>query len=247
MTAPTVSVLGPLGADSDARVLAVAIRRDTGPDKLGQPGAPGVPAARLADLGIALDLALERHRATGKAGEVVDLSVTVPDTTVHRVLLVGMGDCGPVAARRAGAALARATVGVERVSSDTAAGLEPEAARAHLEGLLLAAYRFRATGAERSTRKAPLAAVDLHLPRRVPAAVRDALAAAEVTARAVHRHATSPTHPPTRRIRPGWPARPASGAGAAASRSPSGTSGRWRQRVSAASWRWAPGRAGRLA
>ncbi len=208
MTAPTVSVLGPLGADSDARVLAVAIRRDTGPDKLGQPGAPGVPAARLADLGIALDLALERHRATGKAGEVVDLSVTVPDTTVHRVLLVGMGDCGPVAARRAGAALARATVGVERVSSDTAAGLEPEAARAHLEGLLLAAYRFRATGAERSTRKAPLAAVDLHLPRRVPAAVRDALAAAEVTARAVHR-ARDLANTPSNEKDPAWLARQA--------------------------------------
>jgi leucyl aminopeptidase len=165
---------------SDAPVLATAVRSVDGDLRTG-------PAAEaLADTH-GLDLAglLERASATGAVGQVVDVPVTSVGSPVRRLLLVGAGDDSPTDARRAGAALARRTTGVERLAADTALGLTPDAARAHVEGLLLAAYAPKAAGSA-ATRKAPLGAVDLHLPDRPSKALTDALAQGEVTARAVH-------------------------------------------------------------
>jgi leucyl aminopeptidase len=77
-------------------------------------------------------------------------------------------------------------VGAARVATDVADGCGAESVRAYVEGLLLAAYGFRATGARQDPAGAPVAAVDLHLSGRVQRAVRDAVDLAAVTGRAAH-------------------------------------------------------------
>lgn len=58
-----------------------------------------------------------------------------------RIVLVGLGDESPRDLRRAGAALARATRGLERVVTTVAGTATQESARAFVEGYLLGAYR----------------------------------------------------------------------------------------------------------
>jgi leucyl aminopeptidase len=161
--------------DADADVLAVGVR----PGEQGPVTAP--TAAALADrLGVSLDRALARASASGEAAEIVDLPLST-DGPVERLLLVGLGDGGPLAVRRAGAALARAARRGRRLATDTAAGLDPDGLRAHVEGFLLATYRFSRASQDKP---ASLGTVDLH--RHGAAPERDALHRATVTARAVH-------------------------------------------------------------
>ena len=181
MAPPRLTVRDTALASSDAPVLATAVRRVDD-----RPSVSGPVAERAAGLGLDLGTALERASAPADAGEVVDLPVNRADEAVRRVLLVGVGDLSPAALRRAGAALARRLTGVERLATDTAGGLDADSVRAHVEGLLLAAYGFRAPGARRDPGKQPLRAVDLHLPARSPAGVRDAVERARLTGRTVH-------------------------------------------------------------
>jgi leucyl aminopeptidase len=122
---------------ADAEVLATAVRPVDGaavaPD--------GAAAALDSAYGVSLQSALERAGAKGKPGEVTEVPVPAGASAVRRVLLVGIGDGGPVAMRRAGAALARAAK-TDHLATDTAQGADQDGLRAHVEGLLLGTYRF---------------------------------------------------------------------------------------------------------
>jgi leucyl aminopeptidase len=112
---------------------------------------------------------LERENASGKAGEIVSMPVfdagrgassADGETDVTRVLLVGLGDGSPASYRKAGAALARATRGVERLATTVAAAADNDACvRAFIEGAVLATFSL---GTFRSKPgKAPLATLVL--------------------------------------------------------------------------------------
>lgn len=173
---PEVQRSGARLAETKADVAVVGVRLVDG-----QP-VTGPDAAPLADaLGLDLTLLVARQPSAGKAGEIVDIPIGRRDCPVERVLLVGLGDGSPAAARRAGAAIGRRAAKGTRVATDTGHGLDELALRAHVEGLLLASYRFSLA----STEKRPgLHRVDLHLRARPDP--RRALAIAAVTARAVH-------------------------------------------------------------
>ncbi|TDE08798.1 leucyl aminopeptidase [Jiangella asiatica] len=100
-------------------------------------------------LGLDLFAALERERATGKAGEVVSVPVfgagrgaasVDGEVDVTLVLLVGLGDGSVAAHRRAGAALARAARGIDRLASTVTLTSDDAALRAFVEGAVLATY-----------------------------------------------------------------------------------------------------------
>ena len=161
-------------------------------------------------------------------------------SAVTRVLLVGIGDGGPLALRRAGAALARAAR-TEPLATDTARGADADGLRAHVEGLLLATYRF--------TRKstAPdgpvLTRVDVHAATN--RANQDAARAAERTAAATHL-ARDLANTPSNEKDPAWLADQARRLrGAAGWTCTCATRRRWRPRASAACWASARARAGR--
>jgi leucyl aminopeptidase len=178
---PTVTVRDTPLSDSDAPVLATAVRAVDG-----QARTSDAALAFAETLGLDLPALLEHASATGAAGQVVEAPITHPGSPVRRLLLVGAGDDSPSDARRAGAALARRAAGAERVATDTAAGLDAEAARAHVEGTLLAAYAISRPSGDAAQGKAPVQAVDLHLPGRLAAPVRAAVDLAGVTGRSVH-------------------------------------------------------------
>ena len=212
MTPPRVTLQPGALTDSDAEVLACSVVSRDGraavrdPDLLAALGLdPGVP---------------ESLRASADAGEVAEVPL-VGHPGAQRLLLVGAGDGGPGAARRSGAALARRTAGAGRVASDTAAGLAPDAARAHVEGFLLAAYSFRAEGAQVVARTAPPGAWDVHgapapgRSRRGASTADPAVEAAVRTAAAVHR-ARDLANTPSNLKDPAWLAAQAVAAGRAA-------------------------------
>ncbi|MFL6060413.1 MAG: leucyl aminopeptidase family protein [Marmoricola sp.] len=112
--------------------VALALGTEGGDLVLG-PGAEDLALALGTDL---LELA-ETARAGGSAGEctVVPLAGTV-------VYLVGVGAAEPDDLRRAGAALARAAVGTEEISSAVQAVAGAEALTAFVAGFVLASFRF---------------------------------------------------------------------------------------------------------
>ncbi|NED98092.1 leucyl aminopeptidase [Phytoactinopolyspora alkaliphila] len=138
-----------------------------------QPGpwiGPGGDAI-IDSLGLDLVGLVEREHGTGKAGEILSLQVFAEgrgagsvdgDVDVTRVLLVGLGDGSPAAHRKAGAALARATRGAERVASTVTATSGDAEIVAFVEGVVLATF---ALDAHRSKplkeTKAPLRALVL--------------------------------------------------------------------------------------
>jgi len=158
-TPPVVGLSGGTLADTplllDGTVDAVAVPVSparSGDDSL-TPG-PGTAAA-AARYGIDLAELAERAGLTGAAGESHTVHLPRPvGSAVHlpwaglppRLVLVGVGDGGPVALRRAGAALARTVRGLGTVA--TTLGDDPgadasqvaAATRAVVEGYLLAAY-----------------------------------------------------------------------------------------------------------
>jgi leucyl aminopeptidase len=80
---------------------------------------------------------LEREKAKGEAGELI--AVPVED----RVLLLGTGDGGPAALRKAGAAVARRAKQQESLALDLRRlDLTDDSLRALAEGLLLGSYGF---------------------------------------------------------------------------------------------------------
>jgi leucyl aminopeptidase len=174
----------------------------------GTPTASEDATALARSLGMDLATGLARARAKGDAGEVVDLAVTDPAVPTRRLLLVGVGSGSPLHLRRAGAAAARRAAGAGTLATDLAAGLAEEAARALVEGALLAAYRFRAEGAALDPRTAPVAAIALHVGRRgAPArGAARAVHRATVAATATHR-ARDLANTPSQLKDPAWLAR----------------------------------------
>jgi leucyl aminopeptidase len=124
-----------------AQAVAVPVLADEDGPTLG----PG--AAELLDgLGEDLFALLERARATGAAGQVVERVVLetagLDNPDLERVLLVGVGSGTTDELRRAGAALARATRGLGTVATSLAALADDAGLRALVEGLVLGSFGF---------------------------------------------------------------------------------------------------------
>ncbi len=166
---PTVSlVAGPLRAG--AAVVAVAVR----------PGDAGAALAGGADVvaGLGVDAAgvLAARKSTGDAGEIVE--VPVGRDGVDTLLLVGIGDGGPAALRKAAAAVVRRSARAADVVTNLADGASPDAAAAAAEAAVLAGFSFsrRSDPSDK-----PALAVRLVGPADCAAAVADAVAIAEAT------------------------------------------------------------------
>ncbi|PFG33741.1 leucyl aminopeptidase family protein [Sanguibacter antarcticus] len=135
--------------DGDVDAIAVAVGAPVEGDDELQPRAGAVDAS--ARYGIDLAELAERASFTGAAGtsHTVDLPRShgravgpLPWSDLpHRIIFVGTGHGSAQDLRRAGAALARATVGLGRVVTTVAAGTQTETARGFVEGYLLGAYR----------------------------------------------------------------------------------------------------------
>ncbi|MFN2536937.1 MAG: leucyl aminopeptidase [Mycobacteriales bacterium] len=119
---PALALAGTVPA---AAVVALATQpSDEGPRVLGR---PPVDVAGL----------LEREKARGEAGELV--AVPVED----RLFLLGVGDGGPAALRKAGAAIARKAKQQESLALDLRRlALTADGLAALVEGLLLGSYGF---------------------------------------------------------------------------------------------------------
>jgi leucyl aminopeptidase len=131
---PTFELTGRPPSRSGVHVVALALLDDDGDLALG----PG--AAELGDdLDFDLDLLAlaEPLRPDAKAGSVCTLSV--PGFLVH---LVGVGAATPNDLRRAGAALARATRGVEAVATSVQAVADEDGLAAFVTGGILASFGF---------------------------------------------------------------------------------------------------------
>ena len=115
-------------------------------------------------------------KVTGRAGEL--LVVEPPRGAADlpgKLIFTGTGDESPAALRRAGAALARATMGANKIRSSVVDGLGPDAQAAFIEGFLLGGYRPPRAGI--TDAPAPIAA-HLELTGLDDGAARRALAGA---------------------------------------------------------------------
>ncbi|MGH3370551.1 MAG: M17 family peptidase N-terminal domain-containing protein, partial [Nocardioidaceae bacterium] len=128
---------GVLGADAVALPLFVD---DEGPT-LG-PGA----AELLDELDLDVFTLLDHHRATGKAGEVVEhpllSSVGLSNIGLKVVLFVGVGAGSSADLRKAGSALARRVKGRETVATSLGSLSDDAGLRALVEGLVLGSFGF---------------------------------------------------------------------------------------------------------
>lgn len=148
----TVASWTPL--DADIAALAVPVAPAAQGDTEVQPRAGTADAA--ARYGIDLGDLAERAGVTGAPGEawtlhlprrLVATGAELPwGQLPARLILVGVGGGSPDDLRRAGAALARQTRGLGRVVTTLACEGGPEAARALVEGYLLASYRIPKAG-----------------------------------------------------------------------------------------------------
>ena len=171
---------GPISRDALVGADAVALI-------IGAPdGDLAVPTGLDGLLGVDLAAFAAHQSAAGAAAEITPLSLpplldgAAPwEGLPTRVLLAGAGDGGSTALRRAGAALARAATGRERLVIDL--GDHAEGVGPLVEGLLLASYRppFRGIG---SGPKPPVGEIVL-----VGDVADEAIAAAQVSARATCR------------------------------------------------------------
>jgi leucyl aminopeptidase len=103
---------------------------------------PGAGAADLdAYLGVAAADVVTTSELTGRAGEVSQ-SVAAFDSSVSRVVFLGVGDRSPEALRKAGAALARQVHGGGAVVTTAVLDESDEGMHSFVAGLLLGSYRF---------------------------------------------------------------------------------------------------------
>jgi len=138
---PAVSVADEALEDADAVALAIpVVSTAEGP----RPGAGAAGVAEAFGLTLADELALAS--ATGAVGEAVELPVADEGRTADRLFLVGTGEGGPVALRRAGAALARKAGPSGSLATTLVADAAPDGVRAGVEGLLAASYRIPRRG-----------------------------------------------------------------------------------------------------
>ena len=165
----------------------------TGPDVLAVPfspgdagaqtpvGGPGLDATARA-LGIDLLAYAGREKAKGEAGELLSVPVlAAPAGAATQILLVGTGDGGPTALRRAGAALARRVRTRAHLATTVVARADAAGVRAFVEGLVLGSYSFSLRSGEK--KQDAVGKVSLHTTR--VAVAGPALARAETTAAAV--------------------------------------------------------------
>ncbi|MGC4109497.1 MAG: leucyl aminopeptidase family protein [Nocardioides sp.] len=101
---------------------------------------PGTTEAAQS-LGLDLLGVLSARRAKGKAGEVVAIPTDGADG-LRLVLLIGLGDRGPSDYRRAGAAMARAVVDHESVTTTVPAEADGAALTAYVVGTMLGSFSF---------------------------------------------------------------------------------------------------------
>lgn len=181
--------------DGGAFAIAASVSADAValPVHTGEHGvAPGSGAVELGER-TGLDIAelLARESAEGAPGEVVSVPFGLEGRAV-RGLLAGFGDGSPAAYRRAGAALARRLNGVATAVVEVDAGASGQSPRvagrdelqAFAEGLLLASYTFRLTGANGASSPRPVERVHI-VGSGDSQALDAALDSAMVTARAV--------------------------------------------------------------
>ncbi|WP_017603506.1 leucyl aminopeptidase [Nocardiopsis alkaliphila] len=124
-------------AESTADLLVLPVLTgEEGPEAVEGVAESGLTAVLPATL---MDL-FAHYSLTGKSGELSQFPVT-RDGGLVRLALLGVGSGTPADLRKAGAALARAARGNERVALAWPGG-DPEAATAFAEGALLASYTF---------------------------------------------------------------------------------------------------------
>lgn len=196
--------------DAEAGVVAIPVwpGEDSAAPWIGSQGAELAEAFDLDLFG-----ALERDNVTGKAGEVVTVPVGAAgrgaasadgNVDLTRVLLVGLGDGSPAAHRKAGAALARAVRGLDRVATTVTAASDEAGVRAFVEGVVLATFGYDGM---RGTRLDP---AKLPLTALVLTGQGDDASAAVATAGAVARAtwvARELIHTPSNVKDPAWLAR----------------------------------------
>jgi leucyl aminopeptidase len=186
---PPSFALAPGAPDPRAGAIALALLDDDGELELG----PG--AAEVADrLDLDLIALLDQVRATAAPGEVTTLPL--PGLTLYAV---GAGDGSAAALRKAGAALARTTRGVDTVVSAVQAAGDSDGLTAFVAGAVLASFRYSL----RSEETEPPAVRRIELAFTDPVADAPVLARAEAIARAsteARRLATVPANIKT----PAW-------------------------------------------
>ena len=180
---PSVSIVeDPSTSLADVDAVAVALPVTPGD----QGPVAGSGAAAVADV-FGLDLADEiaRQKAKAGVGEVLEIPVSATDRAAETLLLVGTGDAGTPALRRAGASLARKAATRRRLATTLAADVDADGVRAVVEGMLAAAYRTRkvSSAAPSADRLGEISLVLDRGPRR--AAAQAAVQRAVVTATAL--------------------------------------------------------------
>jgi leucyl aminopeptidase len=198
--APTLRLTAEPLAGATAEVVAIAMAPGADGPRL-----VGADHSYLAGLGFDPDTVLARERAKGDAGEL--LSLPGPAEGPERLLLVGVGDGGPLALRRAGAALGRRCRDRKDLFTTVAATGEASTLRAFAEGLLLGAYRFRRAGARQAgasqDREPDRGPVAVSIAGRVTATRQRALDLAVATGQAVWL-ARDLANTPSDRKTPAW-------------------------------------------
>jgi leucyl aminopeptidase len=157
---------GPAGSVADVRAdaLAVGLASPQNGETDPQPRAGVADAAT--HFGVDLGAVAAQESFTGRAGEVLAIPVgalpSVRDRAgaPKRLLLVGVGDESARDLRRAGAAVGRATRGVERLATTVGCEGGAGSARAFVEGLLLGSYSPPRQGTTEGP-KPPVAEVQL--------------------------------------------------------------------------------------
>ncbi|MBR8744823.1 leucyl aminopeptidase [Nocardiopsis sp. MG754419] len=143
-------------AESTADLLVLPVLAgEEGPEVVEGVADSGLAAA----LPAALTDLFAHYALTGTAGEFSQFPVT-RDGGLVRLALLGVGSGTPAELRKAGAALARAARGRERVALAWSGG-EAEAATALAEGALLASYTFTLKSSEPTEDRRPPARIDV--------------------------------------------------------------------------------------
>ena len=145
------------GAEGVA-VVAVPVAAGDGSAERATPQPRHGAGEAAADFGVDVVALAEVHGISGKAGDV--LAVPAPPNSQglpSRLVLIGLGSGSPAELRKAGAALARATMGIESVRTTAVDSLPEELQQAFIEGFLLGGYRPPRAGASAAPK--PMAAV----------------------------------------------------------------------------------------
>ncbi|UNK46995.1 leucyl aminopeptidase family protein [Arthrobacter sulfonylureivorans] len=148
----------PVRGAGGVAVVAVPIAAGDGSAERATPQPRHGAGEAAADFGVDVVALAEVHGITGKAGDV--LAVPPPPHSQglpSRLVLIGLGSGSPAELRKAGAALARATMGTETVRTTAVDSLPEELQRAFIEGFLLGGYRPPRAGS--SAVPKPMAAV----------------------------------------------------------------------------------------